>query len=83
MNKIDRIISHIRNLREEGMPTMNTGTPSGNPGFSANADSSGPNAGNTYPFMNKFKRITSGDIDGRSVKKKYKDWMKSLGLLKP
>ena len=29
-----------------------------------------------------FKRRRNGNIDGRSVSKKYKDWMKSLGLLK-
>ena len=29
-----------------------------------------------------FKRRRNGNIDGRSVSKKYKEWMKSLGLLK-
>ena len=84
MNKIDKVIEYFRNLREEnGTPTMNTGTPNGSAGFSANADASGPNAGNTYrlPGINTFRRRGNGKIDGRSVAKKYKNWMKSLGLL--
>ncbi len=83
MSKIDKVIQHFRNLREDApvmtsSPTMS----SGDQPFSSSSNPEGPNAGNTYPFMNKFKRIKSGDVDGRSVKKKYKDWMKSLGLLK-
>jgi hypothetical protein len=79
MSKIDKVIQHFRNLREEGAPTMNTGTPNGSPGFSADADSSGPNAG-FDPVMG-FRRRKNGKIDGRSASSKYKKWLKSLGLL--
>ncbi|MGA1048454.1 MAG: hypothetical protein ACO3UU_10605 [Minisyncoccia bacterium] len=57
MSKINIIIEYFRNLREEGVPTINTGTPNGSPGFSSNADSSGPNAGIDSPL---------GKLDGRS-----------------
>jgi hypothetical protein len=79
MNKIDRVIEYFRNLREEGSPTMNTGTPNGSTGFGGDADSSGPNAG-FDPVMG-FKRRKNGKIDGRSSSNKYKKWLKSLGLL--
>jgi hypothetical protein len=83
MKKIDKVIEYFRNLREEGAPTMNTGTPNGSAGFSANADASGPNAGNTdrLPGFGTFKRKGNGKIDGRSASSKYKKWLKSLGLL--
>tara|TARA_R110000772_G_scaffold76642_1_gene165364 strand:- start:2130 stop:2357 length:228 start_codon:yes stop_codon:yes gene_type:complete len=42
MNKIDKIISIIRNLKEEGMsvgaPTNNTGSTPGEPGYSSSGD---------------------------------------------
>ena len=75
MSKIDRVIQYFRNLKEEA-PTMSSGDQS----FSSSSNPEGPNAGLT-PVMS-FKRRKSGKIDGRSVSKKYKDWMKSLGLLK-
>jgi hypothetical protein len=84
MNKIDKVIEYFRNLREEnGAPTMNTGTPNGSAGLSANADASGPNAGNTYRFprIDTFRRKRNGKIDGRSASNKYKKWLESLGLL--
>ncbi len=84
MKKIDKVIEYFRNLREEsGAPTMNTGTSNGSAGFSANADSSGPNAGTTNPLpgLGTFRRKKSGKIDGRSASSKYKKWLKSLGLL--
>ena len=43
---------------------------------------SGPGIARFDPVIG-FRKRRSGDVDGRSVKKKYKDWMKSLGLLKP
>jgi len=79
MSKIDKVIQHFRNLREEGAPTMNTGTPNGSAGLSADADASGPNAG-FDPVMG-FRRRRNGKIDGRSASNKYKKWLKSLGLL--
>jgi hypothetical protein len=79
MNKIDKVIEYFRNLREEGSPTMNTGTPNGSAGFSANADASGPNAG--FDSVIGFRRRRNGKIDGRSASNKYKKWLKSLGLL--
>ena len=79
MNKIDKVIEYFRNLREEGSPTMNTGTPNGSAGFSTNADASGPNAG--FDSVIGFRRRRNGKIDGRSASNKYKKWLKSLGLL--
>jgi hypothetical protein len=79
MSKIDKVIEYFRNLREEGAPTMNTGTPNGSAGFSADADSSGPNAG--FDSVMGFRRRKNGKIDGRSASNKYKKWLKSLGLL--
>jgi hypothetical protein len=79
MSKIDRVIEYFRNLREEGASTMNTGTPNGSAGFSANADASGPNAG--FDPVVGFRRRRNGKIDGRSASNKYKKWLKSLGLL--
>lgn len=56
MNKIDKIIEHFRNLREDGgVPTMNTGTSNGSPGFSAYANSKGPVAGLTPPLDGRTK----------------------------
>jgi hypothetical protein len=59
MDKIDRIINHFRNLREDGVPTMNTASAPGAPGFSAYSNSAGPTAGTT-PGLGKKK------LDGRS-----------------
>lgn len=80
MNKIDKVIQYFRNLREDApvmssSPTMS----SGNGGFSGSSETSGPTAG-FDPVMG-FRRRKNGKIDGRSSSKKYKDWLKSLGLL--
>jgi hypothetical protein len=67
MKRIERIIELIReNMMASSMPTNNI--------------SSGNIA--TFDPVIGFKRRRNGNIDGRSVSKKYKDWMKSLGLLK-
>jgi hypothetical protein len=79
MDKTDIIVRHFRNLREEGGPSMNTGTPNGSAGFSAYADSRGPNAGTSNPLP--FFKKKNGKLDGRSVNKRYKDWVKSLGMM--
>ena len=50
--KLDRIINFIR---EEGAPTMNTGSSAGKPGFSSKADAEGPTAG-FDPLLGKKKR---------------------------
>ena len=81
MKKIDKVIEYFRNLKEEtsvasSSPTMS----SGNGGFSGSSEPTGPTAG--FDPVSGFRRRKSGNIDGRSVSKKYKDWMKSLGLLK-
>ena len=78
MNKIDKVIEYFRNLHEEGLPTMNTSTSNGSAGFSANADASGPNAGNTFPFMKFMRRKNQNQIDYRSVPNNYKKWVKSI-----
>lgn len=62
MNKINKVINYFRKLNEDApvmtsSPTMNTKTANRSAGLSASADSSGPNAGNTYPL---------GKFDGRS-----------------
>lgn len=80
MKKIDKIIKYFRNIRESApimssSPTMS----SGDGGFSGSSDPSGPTAG-FDPVMG-FKRRRNGKIDGRSASKKYKSWLKSLGLL--
>jgi hypothetical protein len=80
MSKIDRVINYFRNLREDApvmtsSPTMS----SGDQPFSSSSNPEGPNAGFT-PVMS-FRRRQNGKIDGRSAPKKYKDWLKSLGLL--
>ena len=74
MPKIDKVIEYFRNLREEA-PTMS----SGDGGFSGSSEPSGPTAG-FDPVMG-FRRRQNGKIDGRSASKRYKDWLKSLGLL--
>lgn len=57
MNKVDKVINYFRNLREDGLPTMNTSTPNGSAGGSSSADASGPFPGIDLPL---------GKIDGRS-----------------
>jgi hypothetical protein len=57
MNKIDRIISIIRSLREEGIPTMNTATTAGKAGFGGSAQGfdPGPTAGYDSPLDGRTK----------------------------
>lgn len=74
MKKIDKVINYFRNLREEA-PTMS----SGDQPFSNFSDPQGPNAGFT-PVMG-FRRRRNGKVDGRSASKKYKSWLKNLGLM--
>jgi hypothetical protein len=68
MKRIERIIDLIReNMIASSLPTNNI---------------SDGNIAKFDPVIG-FKRRKNGNVDGRSVSKKYKDWMKSLGLLKP
>ena len=62
--KLDRIINFIR---EEGAPTMNTGSTAGKPGFSSKADASGPTAG-FDPTIRPKKRY----IWTRGIRKRWK-----------
>ena len=67
MKKIERIIELIReNMIASSVPTNNI---------------SGGNIATFDPVIG-FKKRKNGNVDGRSVAKKYKEWMKSLGLLK-
>ena len=63
--KLDRIINFIR---EEGAPTMNTGSSAGKPGFSSKADAEGPTAG-FDPVMGKKKKRY---IWTRGIRKNWK-----------
>lgn len=71
MNKTDIIIKYFRNLREDvgpSMPSMNTGTQNGAPGFSSYAKE--PNTGIDPPL---------GRIDGRSrVMKRLSKYYREL-----
>jgi len=79
MNKTDKVIQYFRKLHEEGSPTMNTSTANGSAGFGSYANASGPNAGNTLPFMKFVKRRKDKTkIDYRSVPNTYKEWVKSI-----
>lgn len=75
MSKIDKVMQYFRNLKEEA-PTM-----SSDGGILPTNNISEPGIAKFDPVIG-FKRRRNGNIDGRSVSKKYKDWMKSLGLLK-
>jgi hypothetical protein len=59
MNKVDRLISIIRSLKEEGAPTMSTASTAGKAGFGGSEQGfdPGPTAGYDKPLK----------IDGRSV----------------
>jgi hypothetical protein len=56
---INKIVSIIRTLKEEGMTTGSSGAVAG---FSALSPAAGPNAGNTYPLM-------GGGVQKRQMKK--------------
>jgi hypothetical protein len=76
-NKIDKVIEAFRNYKnimEEGMPTMNTSSTEGKPGFSGMADANGPTAG-FDPILGGKKR--DGTIDFRRIKKIYRKWVKN------
>lgn len=78
MNKVDKVINYFRNLREEGVPTMNTSTPNGSAGGSASADAAGPFAGTDLPL---------GKLDGRSrmlrrLSKYYRELYNKTGIKK-
>lgn len=74
MSKIDKVIQYFRNLKEEA-PTM-----SSDGGSLPTNNISDPGIAKFDPVIG-FRKRRSGKIDGRSVAKKYKNWMKSLGLL--
>jgi len=73
MDKVDRVINTIRQLREEGVVTsgMTTGSSSGTPGFSEKSPAQGPTAGIT-PVMGKKKYATGGT----GSRKKWLDYLK-------
>lgn len=52
MNKIDKLISVVRALKEEGAPTMSTGSTAGKAGFGGSAQGfdPGPTAGYDKPL---------------------------------
>tara|TARA_B100000902_G_scaffold261858_1_gene248131 strand:- start:107 stop:325 length:219 start_codon:yes stop_codon:yes gene_type:complete len=62
---LDKIINLIR---EEGAPTMNTGSTAGKPGFSGKADAQGPVAGFDPVMKPKKKRY----IWTRGIRKNWK-----------
>jgi hypothetical protein len=73
--KIDRVIETFRNyisLKEEGMPTMSTGSTVGKPGFSNAADPKGPTAG-FDPLLGKKKK--NGTVDFRRIPPSYRKWI--------
>lgn len=65
---IDKIISIIRNLREDGGMVANAPGTSG--GFSGSADSKGPTAG-FDPVMNKMQRRNKPIFLGRGSRKNW------------
>lgn len=76
MNKIDKIISIIRNIREE--MSMTTASASGKAGFGGTSQGfdPGPTAG--YDPLIGFKNKNKDTIDFRRVHPNYKKWVKSL-----
>jgi len=74
MNNLDKIIQIIR----ENMVANAPGT-----GGALGSDSPNPNMQGYTPVMGlgTFRRTKSNKIDGRSVKKTYKKWLNSMGLL--
>ena len=77
MDKVDRIIDIIRNLKEEmaGGGMMTTGSSGGTAGFSAAADPKGPVAGYDKPLGSLRKRgiIGKGKFAGARTR-----WKKGL-----
>lgn len=70
MDKVDRLIAIVRQLREE-MGGMTTGSSGPIAGFSAAADPKGPVAGNTYPMGVPIKKVIGLGPGSR------KRWMKT------
>ena len=66
--KLDRIINFIR---EEGAPTMNTGSSAGKPGFSSKADAEGPTAG-FDPVIGSQRRKKPRYIWTKGIRKRWK-----------
>jgi hypothetical protein len=78
MDKVDRIIDIIRNLKEEmagGGGMMTTGSSGGTAGFSGSADPKGPVAGYDKPLGSMRKRgiIGKGKFSGARTR-----WRKGL-----
>jgi hypothetical protein len=69
---IDKVISIIRYLREEGMVT---GSSSGTPGFSEKSPAEGPTAGIT-PVLGKMRRRNTYATGGTGSRKKWLDYLK-------
>ena len=66
MNKIDKIISIVRQLREEGaVGGMTTGSSGPIAGFSALSPAGGPTAGTTNQMGKVQKRYAKGGIGSR------------------
>jgi hypothetical protein len=65
MKNLDRLIEIIRENMISPMPTNNI--------------SSG-NVAKYDPILH-FNKKKSGKVDGRSVKRRYKDWMKYLNVM--
>lgn len=77
MDKVDRIIKKVRQLREEGMMgggMMTTKSDTGVAGFSAKAED--PVAG-IDNFLGKRKK-KNGRVDFRRIPPSYKKWVISL-----
>jgi hypothetical protein len=70
MNKLDKIIKIIR----ENMAFSGSGEVPTNNISSGNID--------TFDPTLHFRKRKNGNLDGRSVSKKYKEWLKNLGHLK-
>ena len=68
---IDKVISIIRDLREEG---MTTGSSSGTPGFSEKSPAEGPNAGTT-PVVGKMRRRNIYAKGGIGSRKNWLDYL--------
>ena len=72
MNKIDKLIQTIRQLREDGMMT---GSSSGTPGFSEKSPAEGPTAGIT-PALGKMRRRNTYAKGGIGSREKWLNYLK-------
>lgn len=77
MDKVDRIIEKVRQLREEGMMggggMMTTKSDAGVPGFSEKSPSQGPTAGISPKLGTMKKRYATG---GHNSRKPWLDYLK-------